>query len=520
MNFTNEQKLIFNSKSNEYTFIQAYAGSGKTTTIENYVNFCDEKNKVLYLTFNTSLISCKNPRIDYFTIHGFAYNFLNIDSNTIKNLSLKDLQNIYSIDHYYANTILNSYNFFLASTSKIPKLKHVYLSDNDGIKDHKKILNYMKDLWNKMNNNESKICHDYYLKMFMINNPILDYDIILIDECQDITPCIMKILYRQKCRKVFVGDIYQQIYGFRNVLNPFNLNIKDRINFNLTLSFRFGNNLALLCNIFLNKFLKAEDTVKGCDNIDTKIYHYKYGKPKDYAYITRTNKEIIIKAYYLSKSKTNFTIIGKSYNFEKEIEIFSKIKQNDFSCLKYCVNSIDAAKEIFKNIQNYKWITRLELIESFEENIWELIKTFHIDDSSIKLLTSHQSKGLEFNNVVLANDFKPLIHLKTLTFNDYYKKDEYNLLYVAMTRAKMKLYLNKNLANFLVLNNDFNFNVVVLKFSVPCNNCGLYTHQQITHSTFNTPDFILPNNIVKINCCSNCIDANRNIIINNFKTYW
>lgn len=531
--FTNEQLEIFTNResSNEYTFIQAYAGSGKTTTIEHYAKMCIGK-KVLYLTFNNSLTNEKNSEnIEYYTIHGFAYKQLGIDSSDIKNLSLKDIQTMYNIEYYYANSILNGYNYFLASTSLLPKLKHVYNSDNDGLQNHKEVLYYMKDLWNKMENKQCKMCHDYYLKKFMIKNQKLEYDIILIDECQDLTPCVMKILYRTKCKKVFVGDIYQQIYGFRNVLNPFKLEYIDRVNYNLSQSFRFGSNVAILCNKFLNTFykLKTPIAMKGNDKLSTHIYHHTYTKPKDYAYITRTNKGILTYAYYLAKNNKKFSILGKSYDFDKEIKIFDSLKSKDFSVFStnLQIESLNDAKEIYKNIQNYKWVLRIELVDEYEENIWTFIKNYHNECAKIKLLTSHQSKGLEFENVVLANDYKPLVHNRTLTFNNYYKNDEYNLIYVAITRAKEKLYLNKNFIKYLMLVNDYNLHykedncsIKDCKQLVPCNYCGLYTYNKYIHNSNNTPDYIYPCYKIEYNCCSDCAELYRNRIINDFKTYW
>ena len=75
-----------------------------------------------------------------------------------------------------------------------------------------------------------------YLKVYQLQNPqILGYDCILVDEAQDITPgiksiytvliwhnnyiAIISVVQGQTCPKVFVGDPYQQIYGFRGAVN-------------------------------------------------------------------------------------------------------------------------------------------------------------------------------------------------------------------------------------------------------------------------------------------------------------
>ena len=48
--------------------------------------------------------------------------------------------------------------------------------------------------------------HDGYLKLFQLQNPILDYDIILLDEVQDTTECMLQIIKKQK--KPFYLKLY------------------------------------------------------------------------------------------------------------------------------------------------------------------------------------------------------------------------------------------------------------------------------------------------------------------------
>ncbi|MDP3380143.1 MAG: UvrD-helicase domain-containing protein [bacterium] len=49
-----------------------------------------------------------------------------------------------------------------------------------------------------------------------MNNPDLNiYDYILVDEAQDVNLCMLDIVLKQKTKKVFIGDSFQQIYQWR-----------------------------------------------------------------------------------------------------------------------------------------------------------------------------------------------------------------------------------------------------------------------------------------------------------------
>lgn len=58
------------------------------------------------------------------------------------------------------------------------------------------------------------------------------------------------------------------------------------------------------------------------------------------------------------------------------------------------------------------------------------------------MTTAHKSKGLEFDHVSIADDFH-------LLCEDDIDRQEANLLYVAVTRAKKNLVLNSDIRTFV-----------------------------------------------------------------------
>ena len=80
------------------------------------------------------------------------------------------------------------------------------------------------------------------------------------------------------------------------------------------------------------------------------------------------------------------------------------------------------------------------------------------ENADIRLSTVHQSKGLEFSKVRLADDFAVLIDVSKFNvalnllkeYNPKYIRDEdFNLWYVAITRAQNILEYNSSFQEFL-----------------------------------------------------------------------
>ena len=216
------------------------------------------------------------------------------------------------------------------------------------------------------------------------------------------------------------------------------------------------------------------------------------------------------------------------YNFRKEKEIYdllSKTKRKkldkeliDMVGKKFgSVNTIDELKELVIELQNFKWLNRILICEKYKENIWELIERYFVKGSDIILMNAHQSKGLEFDNVVLGNDFKQLVH-KTGKYSKFYQDDEYNLMYVAMTRAKKQLYINDNLKKFLRKYYD---NSIERKYNIKsvCHGCGCMTDMTLTHTMERLPDFVKPNHRISVHYCLDCSDGYIDLISSNTKFY-
>lgn len=71
-------------------------------------------------------------------------------------------------------------------------------------------------------------------------------------------------------------------------------------------------------------------------------------------------------------------------------------------------------------------------------------KSVDVKDAQIILTTAHKSKGLEWPNVLLLKDFQELMKDDTPIDPSDIEPDEFNLIYVAMTRAIYNLRFEKD----------------------------------------------------------------------------
>ena len=257
MQLTDEQIKILESKGN--IKINAIAGSGKTTSLIEYAKLRG-KSRILYLAFNKSVkieavtkfqeAGLKNVRVE--TAHSLAYSYIvkNSRYKLCQGYTSFQTKNILKIkpfgeklnDFVLANHVNKFVNYFCNSTAKqVKELDYSQLVHEPKAK--KFVQKYYENIEKltrlflaKMDKAEIELIHDFYLKKFQLSSPILNFDFILFDEGQDASPTMLDIFLKQNSTKVIVGDIHQQIYGWR-----FAINSLDKVNFTdyyLTKSFR------------------------------------------------------------------------------------------------------------------------------------------------------------------------------------------------------------------------------------------------------------------------------------------
>ena len=480
MRITKQQKQILEAVTQYKNIkINAFAGTGKTSTLKLIANEYANK-KILYLAFNSSI---KNEASSLFpnntsikTTHGLAFAAIKkhtqIDLDNLVNYRAMDISKEFGITYNQAIGTLKIFENFCNNTkSEITK-------DDIEHKSAKKMFDLM--LINKLKPTHSFYLKYYYLLLSSEQIPQFNYDICMLDEAQDTNEVTLGIFKALSAKvKIFVGDQHQQIYSFRGSKNALE-KIKSDKKLYLSNSFRFNSTIAEYANILLENF--KNEKVK----IDTESFNDE--AIQTHGYISRTNAELIsIISNRIEKREPFVTVRDPNEIFNLTMEVHyvlvgekEKIKRNRF--LKEFVSEDDIA-DYAKEVEDYELKSALKRAKEYGEKIFEFkeiadkfYKAWQNKESNglvqrlseiLFLTTAHTAKGLEWDSVTVADDFNDFADLIVDFGCDSLKQfkeeqnhlpngeliDEFNLFYVAITRAKKQLIKDSENFHYLMANN-------------------------------------------------------------------
>jgi len=504
MKLTDEQYNIINSSGN--IKINAVAGSGKTTTIIEYSKSRPSRSRILYLAFNKSVkteaeekfsrLGLDNVKVE--TAHSLAYKNViykygySLKSNGYKTHEVAEILKLRRrkekhFELFAANHINRFVSYFCNSSArKVNQLNYLeVISDPVAYdfvsKNYEFIEKQTRVFLSKMDSGEIEITHDFYLKKFQLQNPVLNYDYILFDEGQDASPAMLDVFLNQNAIKVIVGDSHQQIYSWRYAINS--LEQVDYTALPLTTSFRFPQDIAnLACDILKWKNMLSEYLIfpikgsggKNSNQLKATIARTNLGLlGKAFEFVEQSHKtqplyfEGNVNSYLYAEDGASLFDVLNLYNHNHEmikdalIKSFKTFSELEEYVMKTEDNQLSVLVEIVKKYGN-------EL-----PKLIRLIRDSHVEDKlQAKMIfsTVHRSKGMEYDTVFLHNDFithkklKRLVDKKEETPIDISKlAEEVNVLYVAVTRAIKNLYIKKNLLpeffpttpNIKILSADF-----------------------------------------------------------------
>ncbi|XP_036099449.1 F-box DNA helicase 1 isoform X1 [Molossus molossus] len=504
---THEQQLILNHKMEPFQVVKimAFAGTGKTSTLVKYAEKWSG-SRFLYVTFNKSIakqaervfpsnVTCK-------TFHSMAYAHVGRKYQSKKKL------NLFKLTPFMVNSVLAEgkggfiraklvcktlENFFASADDELT-IDHVpiWCKDNQGqrvmVEQSEKLNSVLEAsrLWDNMRKlGECKeeayqMTHDGYLKLWQLSKPLLaSFDAIFVDEAQDCTPAIMNIVLSQPCGKIFVGDPHQQIYTFRGAVNAL-FTVPHTHVFYLTQSFRFGVEIAYVGATILDvcKRVRKKTLVGGNHQSDIR------GDTKgQVALLSRTNANVFDEAVRVTDGEVpaRIHLIGgiKSFGLDRIIDIWILLQPEEEQKKRNLVIKDRfikrwVHKEGFSGLKRYvtaaedkELEAKIAVVEKYNIRIPELVERIgkcHIEDVDFAeyiLGTVHKAKGLEFDTVHVLDDFvkvpcarhnlAQLPHFRVESFSE----DEWNLLYVAVTRAKKRLIITRSLENILTLAGEY-----------------------------------------------------------------
>lgn len=291
------------------------------------------------------------------------------------------------------------------------------------------------------------------------------YNIILVDEAQDLSSIQHEMLARclhPKGRLIAVGDPHQAIYSFRGAMSNSMTLLADRFHLDwmpLSVSFRCPQSVVQEARKITEDIEPAPDAPDGAVHVLSKwdAETLPYGS----AVICRNNGPLLGLAYRLIKHNIGVVYVGRDFGkgLTKIIDkIGAHLPIQDFreQLLNWADRETRNAYGRDAKIQTIqdKRDCLLALMEagSFEvaRDLTEALqKIFSRDSGKVTLSTIHRAKGLEWDNVFFLDSFlvpnSKLLKLYADAPEAYADQleNEYNVRYVAITRAKQSLtYIN------------------------------------------------------------------------------
>ena len=423
--------------------------------------------KVLYLAYNKAIATeaaTKFPRyVDCKTTHSLAYypimrvglsedgtmdakrtiGFFNYRNITEDILYEEKVEIVKALEAFYLSNFISLDEF----------LNTLDLS--------KSINKTVKKYYSKMITGVVDCTHSFYLKYYHIclAEGVIhydDYECIMLDEAGDINPVTLEIFKLLPSKiKIMVGDKFQNIYSFNHTINGFKELEDEGQTFTLSQSFRCSPAIAARIELFCRNHLDINFSFVGTTPIDSSI--------RTTGIISRTNSGIIGTIIKMMKSGTKFsTTRGYAEIFSTVLTIINlnKNKPTRTPALKYLNEDLKTYQKSKLLMRKYTNIIKYldELYSDYDTDIKiaiSTIRTFGIKDIwdafyytkehgvkeyATTLTTAHSSKGLEFDKVILLNDFNldDILEMKAeeRSISD---TEELNLYYVATSRAKIAL---------------------------------------------------------------------------------
>lgn len=507
---TNEQKDIIQCvRDKKNVVIQALSGSSKTTSCV-IAAIANPTLQLLYLTFSSKLVeemkeiqtenNIKNLTIR--SLHSLAMRYTShkYGYTLRKFLHINDIKKVFPTNNYAQNKeIMDNLNLFCNSDESLDDLD----------KDTRRLWNYIIK--------SKRLTYGVYAKNFILlivegKLSLNRFDYIVLDEVQDLSPCFMQLVKHTKdVKHLILGDKYQAIYDFLlNGYKTFKHIPEDYTQLTLSQSFRCSPSLAKEANNFIHTFLDTDT--------DIEFTGTKYTKPNKgitLAMLTRTNAQVIKSIIKTNAKKKKFSLKSDIETiFEIPIQVENLLNSSQYS---QCKNMLELKSvydgfsvQLLKDILSYKYSrghgkhslfdylksesnieiqASARLLEKLPQgktfrSIKKEAKLYYDPASKIQLLTIHASKGLGFDNVIFVFDtnvsdiYETALnrwcekhHSKIIdeeytdyTIEDFYAKfskeraviEELNLLYVAYTRAKNKVYQGKDNFKFDTMYKVFN----------------------------------------------------------------
>ncbi|WP_099092642.1 UvrD-helicase domain-containing protein [Acinetobacter larvae] len=466
---TAEQSLAITQAAKGESFkVIAYAGTGKTTTLEMISNALSQR-RGMYLAFNKAIANEAQAKfhqnVNCRTFHSLA--FRSVPRGVTDKLRLPRLSPSFMANEYrltpitlrrlmggryekylltssrLASLVANAVSYFCSTSSQYPAPRHLqapswlHPDDIDSLQKHLYPAVERRWLESIDPQHQAGIGHDIYLKLWALSEPNIPADYVLFDEAQDADPLMLGILLKQRQTQViYVGDAHQQIYAWRGAINAMQkLPLPES---RLTTSFRFGDEIAEVANALLGGLDEAVPLIGNAER-KSRVVNKPHTKMRD-AILCRTNARAMELLLSGLVQGDKVSLQADHLKLNRFVDAASLLKQGkrvtDVPELAW-FNSWHDVHEYCETNDGSDIKPLVKLVDEHGTAPLKkaLAKISPLDQADYVISTAHKAKGLEWDRVHLEDDYQ----FKINGLDHKIQDEELRLLYVACTRAKSSL---------------------------------------------------------------------------------
>lgn len=307
------------------------------------------------------------------------------------------------------------------------------------------LVNIAKRFW-AARQKDGRFSHDAYVKLVHLRSDLCErafknLDYVMADEAQDLNPVQVAILRQSGISVIAVGDSAQAIHGWRGAIDA--LDRLTGIETFLSQSFRFGGGIAAMANRVLGACPAAMNGVKltgvgGGQALPV-------GTP-GHAILARSNMGLLDEAEAMHARGLSFHL-DRGDDLKEQLASAVALREgrrHDIRSadLKPFRNWSDLVEEADGNPAFDRLVQIIE--DGRTGSIQRIVDASQpLARAKVCLMTAHRAKGLEFGAVKMAGDWTPLHEMgekleKAESVSPHrliQARQEYNVLYVALTRA-------------------------------------------------------------------------------------
>jgi ATP-dependent DNA helicase UvrD/PcrA len=476
MNWSNHQAAVFDAIANGRgnLMIRAVAGSGKTTTILHGMTFVPKGKKCLFVAFNKAIadeLAKRAPAgVTVSTLHSLglracskALGRVTVEKDKARGIAAEVTGYDYNPslrdwNHSVVKAVSLCKNYLASSADEIEDVLNLHqIVPPENEEDRPRLIRHVQSVLAKCLETSSRIDFDDMVWLpVVLKLAVTKYDFVFVDETQDLNAtqiALVQKALKKGGRLIAVGDPRQAIYQFRGAAQGAFEKVQESFAANvlpLSVTYRCGRLIVEEARRFVKELeaapLAEEGRVQACSELRM------FNEVQDGDFIlSRTNAPLTRICLALLKIGRRAHVQGRDVG----TKLSSAVRRTKCEDVESMLASVDrwTAKEI----------ARLEKKDEDTSSVQDTCDCLHAladgevstaavlakidalfadgnNDTRITLSSTHKAKGMERDRVwLLRNTYLKVRKGKTKT-----SKEEENLYYVAVTRAKRELYLVDN----------------------------------------------------------------------------